>query len=124
MAVTAASEHDVTLMDDCLHGDEKVIYGDKAYASRERKERAESRGVEWRVCRKASRGRKLNCADQSFNRKSNRVRARVEHSFGVIKHLWGYRKVRYRGLEKNAAQAFTLFALANFYLARNDLVAT
>ena len=24
--------------------------------------------------------------------------------------LWGYRKVRYRGLEKNTAQVFTLFA--------------
>ena len=44
--------------------------------------------------------------------------------FGVIKHLWGYRKVRYRGLEKNAAQVFALFALANFYLARRELAAT
>ena len=45
----------------------------------------------------------------------------MEHAFGVVKHLWDYRKVRYRGLEKNAAQAFTLFALANFYLARREL---
>ena len=56
-------------------------------------------------------GRKLTCADRSFNRKSSRVRARVEHPFGVIKHLWGYGKVRYRGLAKNGAQVFTLFAL-------------
>ena len=40
------------------------------------------------------------------------------------KHLWGYRKVRYRGLAKNAAQIFTLFALANFYLARHELRST
>ena len=46
-----------------------------------------------------------------------------EHPFGVIKHLWGYSKVRYRGLAKNAAQVFTLFALANFYLARREWVA-
>ena len=44
--------------------------------------------------------------------------------FGVVKHLWGYRKVRYRGLEKNGAQVFALFALANFYLARRELAAT
>ena len=69
-------------------------------------------------------GSALNCADKSFNRKSNRTRARVEHAFGVIKHLWGYRKVRYRGLEKNTAQAFTLFALANFYMARRELAVT
>ena len=74
--------------------------------------------------RKAKRGRKLTCADRSFNRKSNRTRARVEHPFGILKHLWGYRKVRYRGLAKNAAQLFTLFALANVYLTRKELIAT
>ena len=73
--------------------------------------------------RKARRGKKLNCADRSFNRKSNRTRARVEHVFGVIKHLWGYRKVRYRGLEKNAAQVFILVALANMYMVRRELMA-
>ena len=77
-----------------------------------------------RVNRKARRGKRLNCADRSFNRKSNRTRSRVEHAFGVIKHLWGYRKVRYRGLEKNTAQVFTLFALANFYLVRRALAGT
>ena len=73
------------------------------------------------MSRKAKRNKKLNYADQSFNRKSNRTRARVEHIFGVVKHWWGYRKVRYKGLDKNAAHVFTLFALANLYLARNDL---
>ncbi len=71
----------------------------------------------------SGRGRKLTCADASFNRKSNRTRARVEHPFGVVKHLWGYRKTRYRGLRKNAAQVYTLFALANFYMARKKLTA-
>ena len=74
--------------------------------------------MEWRVLRKATRKRKLNCADQSFNKKSNRTWARVEHIFEVIKPLWGYRRTRYRGLGKNAAQVYTLAALANFYLAR------
>ncbi len=92
--------------------------------SAERQQQAESDGVEWRVLRKANRSRRLSCADRSFNTKSNRVRARVEHAFGVIKHLWGYRKVRYRGLAKNAAQVFTLFALANLYLARHELRST
>ena len=41
----------------------------------------------------------------------------------MIKHLWGYRKTRYRGLRKNAAQVYTLFALANFYMARKKLIA-
>ena len=77
-----------------------------------------------RPSQNANRGRRLNCADCSFNTKSNRVRVRVEHAFGVIKHLWGYRRVHYGGLAKNAAQVFTLFALANFYLARHELEPT
>ena len=121
VAVTDAAVHDSVMMPDCLHGEETAVYGDKAYADEGRRQAALGRGIDWRVNRKARRGQRLNCADQSFNRKSNRTRARVEHAFGVIKHLWGYRKVRYRGLAKNAAQAFTLFALANFYLARREL---
>ena len=124
VVVTHAAVHDSVVMPNCLHGKEAVIYGDKAYASEERRQAAVDRGVDWRVSRKASRGKRLNCADRSFNRKSNRTRSRVEHAFGVVKHLWGYRKVRYRGLEKNGAQVFTLFALANFYLARRELAAT
>ena len=124
VVVTSASVHDSQVMDECLHGDEQVIYGDKAYVDAQRQADAEAEGVEWRVLRKAKRGRKLTCADRSFNRKSTRTRARVEHPFGILKHLWGYRKVRYRGLAKNAAQLFTLFALANVYLARRELMAT
>ena len=121
VVTTPASVHDSQAMDACLHGKEKTIYGDKAYADQTRKEQAEANDVEWRVLRKARRGKRLNCADVSFNKKSNRTRARVEHPFGIIKHLWGYRKVRYRGLAKNTAHLFTLFALANFHMARQEL---
>ena len=51
------------------------------------------------------------------------VRARVEHPFHVVKNLFGYRKTRYRGLAKNAAQLHTLFALANLVLAKRTLLA-
>jgi len=49
------------------------------------------------------------------------VRAMVEHPFHVVKRLWGYTKVRYRGLAKNTAQLFTLFALSNLYRLRYRL---
>ena len=113
-------------MEDALHDNiamRRFARLEAGYACRKRKEKAESQGVAWRVLRKAAKGRKLTCADASFNRKSNRTRARVEHPFGVVKHLWGYRKTRYRGLRKNAAQVYTLFALANFYMARKKLTA-
>ncbi len=50
------------------------------------------------------------------------MRARVEHVFAVVKRLWGFTKVRYRGLQKNATRAFTALALANIYLCRSHLL--
>jgi len=123
VAVTDASVHDSQVMDELLHGDETEVYGDKAYASAKRKQEFEEQGITCRINRKARRGKKLTCADKSFNTKSNRTRAKVEHLFGVVKHLWGYKKVRYRGIDKNAAQVFTLMALANLYLARKQIAA-
>ena len=121
VVVTNASVHDSVVMDDLLHGEERVVYGDKAYASASRKAAFEEGGGTWRVNRKAKRGCKLNAADKSFNRKNNRTRAKGEHAFGVVKNLWGHRKVRYKGLDKNAHQMFTLFALSNFFMTRKQL---
>jgi IS5 family transposase len=123
VVVTDASVHDSQMMDELVHGEEQVVYGDKAYADAGKQARFEESGVEWRVNRKGSNRRKLNIADRSFNRKNNRTRARGEHAFRIVKDLWGYSKVRDRGIEKNAAQVFTLFALANLYLCRRDLQA-
>lgn len=59
---------------------------------------------------------------KQINREYSRVRSRVEHSFHVVKRLWGFNKVRYRGLAKNTARAFTAFALSNLYLVRRKLI--
>ena len=67
---TSASVYDLQMMDECLHGDEEVIYGDKAYVDAQRHQEARAEGIEWCVLRKATRGRKLTYADRSFNRKS------------------------------------------------------
>jgi len=123
VVVTDASVHDSRMMEELVHGEEQIVFGDKAYADADKQARFEESGVEWRVNRKGSNRRKLNIADRSFNRKNNRTRARGEHAFRIVKDLWGYSKVRYRGIEKNAAQVFTLFALANLYLCRRDLQA-
>ena len=123
VVVTDAATHDSQVMEDLIHGEEEIVYGDKAYASKANKEHYEHIGVQWRINRKARRGRKLNAADKAFNRKNNRTRAKVEHAFRIVKDLWGYTKVRYKGLTKNATQVFTLFALSNLYMARRQLLA-
>ena len=51
------------------------------------------------------------------------MRAKVEHPFRVIKRPFGHLKTRYRGLAKNRAHLFTLFALGNLFLVRRRLMA-
>ena len=61
--------------------------------------------------------------DERANRIIAMVRARVEHPFRIIKRQFGHVKTRYRGLAKNRAQLFTLFALSNLFLVRRRLMA-
>jgi len=121
IVVTDAAVHDSQVMDGLLHGEEKAIYGDKAYASEEKKTAYETRGVKWCVNLKANRGHQLNQEELECNHKRSQIRAKGEHAFLVVKHLWHYQKVRYKGLYKNAVQVFSLFTLANLYLVRHDL---
>ena len=57
----------------------------------------------------------------SLERVKAQIRARVEHPFHVVKNLFHYKKVRYKGLAKNAAQLYSLFGLANLLMAKNRL---
>ena len=61
-------------------------------------------------------------AQRAANRRRSRQRAHGEHGFHVVKRLWGFTTVRYRGLAKNLARAFTMFGLANLYLVRRRLL--
>ena len=78
----------------------------------------------YRVNRRPQPGRPLSEHQRQLNRLRSATRARGEHAFHVVKRLWGFTKVRYRGLAKNTARLFTAFALANLYLVRRRLLAT
>ena len=60
---------------------------------------------------------------EQFEKLKASIRAKVEHPFHVLKNLFKHRKTRYRGLAKNEAQLFSLFALVNLVLARKRLKA-
>lgn len=124
IVVTNAAVHDSQVMDELLEGEEHAVYGDSAYTSEKRKTGYEAKGIKWCVNRKGCRYRQMSPADAEYNHKQSQTRARVEHAFRVVKHLWHYQKVRYKGLFKNAAQVFSLFALANLYMVRNELSLT
>lgn len=121
--VTAANVHDKHPLPDLLHGNEQRVYGDSAYASQ--KALIESKAPQARdfTNQRVRKGGEIDEAERSKNRNKSRVRARVEHVFAVVKRLWGFTKVRYRGLAKNATRSFVALGLANIYLARQRLMA-
>ena len=123
MKTTTGKVHDAKLTDDLIRPDDRVVFGDKGYVSDKRKRAARADGICWAVKDKRKRGHSLSASQKKRNWKHGSVRAKVEHVFRVIKCQFGYRKVRYRGLEKNEAQLFTLTALANIFLARKRLAA-
>jgi IS5 family transposase len=122
--VTAANIHDKHPLPDLLHGNEQRVYGDSAYASQKTliaSKAPKARDFTNQRTRRA--GGVVDEVERGKNRNKSKIRARVEHVFGVVKRLWGFGKVRYRGLNKNATRAFTALALANIYLARQRLMA-
>jgi transposase, IS5 family len=121
VVVTDAAVHDSQVMDELLHGEEQAIYGDRAYTSEKKRQEYEARGINWCINRKACRHYQLTPEDMAYNHRQSQIRAKGEHAFLIVKHLWHYQKVRYKGLFKNAVQVFSLFALANFYLVRHEL---
>jgi IS5 family transposase len=123
VTATHAAVADITEMPKLLHGKERVVYGDRAYWKAADREAFEARGVRYRVNRRAgSKAKPLSERWRGINRARSRTRARGEHAFHVVKRLWGFAKVRYRGLAKNLARAQTMFALANLYLVRRRLL--
>jgi transposase, IS5 family len=121
LSTTAANVHDSTQMAKLLHGQEREVFGDQAYWNESHRQSARDAGIRYRINRRASR-KPLSEHHRRINRLRSRARARCEHVFHVVKRLWGFNKVRYRGLAKNTARLFTAFALANLYLLRRRLL--
>ena len=121
--VTAANVHDKHPLPALLHGQEERVYGDCAYASQQELIRAKAPGAADFTNQRVRKGSVTEELERLVNRAKSRVRARVEHVFGVVKRLWGFDKVRYRGLAKNATRSFVALGLANIFLARGALYA-
>jgi IS5 family transposase len=122
LTTTHAAEHDLKQMPQLLHGAESEVYGDRAYWSEADRRELTGLGIRYRVNRRGHRSAPVGARWREINRSRSRVRARGEHAFLVVKRLWGFEKVRYRGLAKNTARAYTAFALANLYLLRRKLL--
>ena len=127
VVATAANAADITQAGALLHGEEEVAFGDAGYRGVDKRE--EAQGPRWHVAMQPGKRRKLDLTrkwarllEQAEQLKAS-VRAKVEHPFHVVKNLFRHKKVRYKGLAKNAAQLFSLFALANLVIAKRRLLA-
>ncbi len=121
VVVTAANVHDKHQLEDLLHGEERRVYGDSAYASQKALIRAHAPHARDFTNQRTRKRGEVDEAERGRNRTKSKIRARVEHVFAVVKRLWGFTKVRYRGLAKNANRSFVALGLANLYLARTRL---
>ena len=114
-SVTAGNVHDSNELPNLLHGRETRLYGDSAYRGERQKKQVKEVAPKARdfTNRRTYSHRPLTEADKATNRRKSSVRAKVEHPFLILKRLWGFAKVRYRGLAKNANRAFAMLAMIN-----------
>ena len=124
---TAGSVNDVIEANSLLHGEETQAWGDAGYQGAAKRPDARG-GVRWNIAMRPGKRRALDkgtvmgaLIDKVEKLKAG-IRAKVEHSFRVVKRQFGHVKVRYRGLQKNTAQLHTLFALSNLWMVRRRLI--
>lgn len=121
---TPANTSEVTVTPKLVRKDDKVVYGDAAYI-----------GIEKYITDDVKREYKINLKIKNFKKNFNdslawqieheyersksSVRCKVEYVFHVVKDIFGWRKVRYKGIAKNHAHANLLFASANLFMLLN-----
>lgn len=124
--VTAANVHDVTVVPLLLHGEEESVHGDSGYLGADKREDAiiynsQGKKIQYKVNRRPSQSKNNSVRSKAQikrrEREKSSIRAKVEHVFGVVKGLFGYRKTRYKGRRKQTAKLNMMFALANLFLA-------
>src|SRR5580765_2615475 len=122
MTTTAANVHDAHLLGQLLHGGETRVYGDQAYRGQKAAIRARAPKARDFTNRRYRHRGVVDEVELGKNRTKAAVRAKVEHSIGVIKRVFGFTKVRYRGLAKNTHRLWVTCGLANLFIARHPLL--
>ena len=119
---TPANVADSRVLPDLLHGNETRVWGDQAYRGQRAVIRQHAPKAQDLVNLRYRHRGIVDKVEPAKNRTKSKVRARVEHSIGVIKRVFGFAKVRYRGLNKNAHRLLVTCALANLFIARRHLL--
>ena len=123
LSTTAANAHDVTEAHNLLHGGERVVWCDAGYQGVHKRWENLGLEIDWRVAMRPGKRRNLDpgSAEELAEKLKASVRAKVEHPFQKVKRVFGYAKVRYRGLAKNTERLALLFGLGNLLTAESRL---
>ena len=123
VCTSAANVHDKHMLPDLLHGKEKRVWGDSGYQGQTGAIQQAAPEAQDMTCRRVKKRKgEVDEAEKRKNRTKSRVRAKVEWPFRILKRVFGYTKVRYRGIEKNHHWHLTAFALVNLYQHRKHLL--
>ena len=122
VCTSAASVADVHLLPALLHGAERKVWGDAGYQGQSEAIREAAPHAQDMTCRRTKFKDYVDQVARRKNTTKSRVRAKVEHPFRILKRIFGFDKVRYRGLAKNHNRLCACFALVNLYLHRKRLV--
>jgi IS5 family transposase len=119
---TAANVADATVLPELLHGEETRVWGDQAYQGQSEVIHRQAPQAQDCTHRRYRYKNRIDEGERAKNRTKSTVRSKVEHVFGVMKLKFGFVKVRYRGLKKNANRLFATCALVNLFMARRKLL--
>ena len=120
--VTPAHVADATVLPELLHGEETRGWGDQAYRGQTEVIHECAPRAQDCTHRRYRYKDRIDEVERAKNRTKSTVRSKVEHVFGVMKLKFGFVKVRYRGLVKNANRLFATCALVNLFMVRKKLL--
>jgi IS5 family transposase len=122
VCTSAASVHDKHMLPDLLHGEEKKVWGDSGYQGQTKAIHEAAPKAQDMTNRRVKNGKgEVDEEQKRKKRTKSRVRAKVEWPFRILKRVFGYTKVRYRGIVKNHHWHLAAFALVNLSQHRRRL---
>jgi len=122
VVATAAHVADSRVLPELLHGEETKVWGDQAYRGQTAAILEVAPAAQDLTHKRYRYQHRIDEVERAKNRNKSRVRSKVEHVFAVMKLQFGFVKVRYRGLRKNANRLFATCALVNLFLVRRKLM--
>ena len=122
VTATSANVHDIDEAHNLVREDDDVVYGDAGYVGSEKRDEITSdehlNGINWRIGKRPGKIKKMRrdlnkWCDAREKYLKAKTKCKVEHVFQIMKCIFGFRKVCYKGIEKNLNRLFMIFSQVN-----------